>query len=123
MNTAATYARDRRSSRIFRRVRVTVRGKNHDGRRFRESCETIVINAHGGLLYATHELDMGALLAITNSYEEEQECRIVYLGDDTGKGRRVGFEFLTPSPHFWGIEFAEADWLAPPAPAADQQQN
>ena len=27
------------------------RERNSDGRRFRETCETIVINAHGGLLY------------------------------------------------------------------------
>jgi len=30
------------------RVPRVVAGKNSDGRRFREACETVVINAHGG---------------------------------------------------------------------------
>jgi hypothetical protein len=122
--TTVNYSRDRRSSRIFMRVRVVVAGKNHNGRRFREACETIVINAHGGLVYSSEELDMGALLTITNPFtQEEQECRTVYLGDDTGKGQRVGIEFLTPSPHFWGVEFAQPDWSPQPAQPAGQQQN
>src|ERR1700727_513802 len=41
----------RRSSRIFKRVHVTAEGKNVLNRKFRESCKTIVINAHGALLY------------------------------------------------------------------------
>ena len=124
VTTAANYVRDRRSSRIFRRVRIAVTGRNRDGRRFREACETIVINAHGGLLYASQELDMGALVTIINSdSQDEQECRVVYLGDDTGKGSRIGLEFLTPSPHFWGVEFAGPDWSAGPASSTSQQQS
>ena len=58
------YDKARRSSRVFMRVRVVVAGKNSDNRRFREACETIVINAHGGLMYlnmvdsVTWELDV-----------------------------------------------------------------
>jgi hypothetical protein len=33
------------------------------------------------------------------------ECRVVYLGDLVEKGQRVGIEFLTPAPRFWGVEF------------------
>jgi hypothetical protein len=39
--------------------------------------------------------------------DEEQECRVVYLGDTSDKGQRVGLEFLSPAPHFWGVEFAD----------------
>jgi hypothetical protein len=107
----ATYERERHSSRVFRRVRVVVAGKNRNARRFRAVCETVVINAHGGLVYLDQPLDMNGMLVLTNpSTQEEQECRIVYLGDETGKGQRVGLEFLTPAPHFWGIEFAQPDW-------------
>jgi hypothetical protein len=106
----------RRSTRVFMRVRVVVAGKNADGRRFRETCETIVINAHGGLVYLQQSLDVDAILSLTNPFtQEEQECRIVYLGDATDKGQRVGLEFLTPSPHFWGVDFVPGDWPAPPA--------
>jgi hypothetical protein len=38
---------------------------------------------------------------------EELECRIVYLGDAGDKGQRVGIEFLTPAPRFWGLELDE----------------
>jgi hypothetical protein len=109
----------RRSTRVFMRVRVVVAGKNADNRRFREACETIVINAHGGLMYVNQPLAMDAILVLTNPFtQEEQESRIVFLGEATDKGQRVGVEFLTPAPHFWGVDFVPADWPAPPARAS-----
>jgi hypothetical protein len=107
----------RRSTRVFMRVRVVAAGKNAQGRRFRETCETIVINAHGGLLYLNQPLEMDAMVVLTNPFtQEDQECRIVYLGDATDKGQRVGLEFLSPSPHFWGVDFVPGDWPDPPTP-------
>jgi hypothetical protein len=106
----------RRSTRVFLRVRVVVAGKNADNRRFREACETIVINAHGGLMYLNQPLAMDAMLVVTNPFtQEEQESRVVFLGEATDKGQRVGIEFLTPAPHFWGVDFVPTDWPAPPA--------
>lgn len=111
--STAVYERERRSARVFMRIRVVLAGKNQRGRRFRTNTETIVINAHGGLVYLDQDMDMGSLLILTNpSSQEEQECRVVYLGDDSDKGRRVGLEFLTPAPHFWGVELAHEDWVA-----------
>jgi PilZ domain len=122
MNTAV-YERERRSSRMFMRVRVKLAGKNLQGRRFRHACETIVINAHGALLYSDQDLEIGSLLVLTNSStEDEQECRVVYLGDeDSDKGRRVGLEFVSPSPHFWGVELKQPDWV--PAQTSSVQKN
>jgi hypothetical protein len=122
--TQATYEKDRRSSRIFKRVRIQVAGKAKDGRKFREVCETCVVNAHGGLFYMIHEVAMGEMLVLNNVFtQEELECRVVFHGDIADKGTRVGVEFLSPAPHFWGIEFAPQDWHAPepsptPPPAA-----
>lgn len=108
----------RRSTRVFMRVRVVVAGKNSDNRRFREACETIVINAHGGLMYLNQPLAMDAMVVLTNPFtQEEQESRVVFLGEATDKGQRVGVEFLTPAPHFWGVDFVPTDWPAPPATA------
>jgi hypothetical protein len=110
----STFDKVRRSTRVFMRVRVVVAGKNSDSRRFREACETIVINAHGGLLYLNQPLAMDAMLVLTNPFtQEEQESRVVFLGEATDKGQRVGVEFLTPAPHFWGVDFVPADWPAP----------
>lgn len=101
----------RRSSRVFTRIPVRATGKSVQGRKFRENSQTIVINAHGGLLYLQEEIAMGADLVLINPVtEEEQECRVVYLGDTSEKGTRVGIEFLSPSPHFWGVDFTPQDW-------------
>jgi hypothetical protein len=105
----------RRSSRVFTRIAVRAQGKNAEGRKFRENSQTIVINAHGGLLYLQQPLELGADVILANpATEEEQECRIVYLGDTSDKGTRVGVEFLSPCPHFWGVEFAPEDWVSRP---------
>ncbi len=109
----------RRSSRVFTRVSVRTSGKNADGRKFRRNGQTIVINAHGALLYLSETMKLGSdLILINPATEEEQECRVVYLGDTTEKGTRIGVEFLSPSPHFWGVDFAQDDWPASNPPPA-----
>ena len=105
----------RRSSRVFTRIAVKARGTGNSGRKFKETSQTIVVNAHGGLLYIKEELGLGSELVLTNpATEEELECRVVYLGDTSDKGTRTGVEFLSPSPHFWGVEFAQQDWKSRP---------
>jgi len=112
MPETAQYSKERRSSRVFTRLPVKATGRNTDGRKFTESSQTIVINAHGGLLYLQESLEVGAEVVLANpATEEEQECRVVYVGETSDKGTRVGVEFLSPSPHFWGVEFAPQDWL------------
>ena len=109
MSEATIAASPRRSSRVFHKMCVQAQGRGHNGKKFRETCETLVVNGHGGLLLLKHEIDNGEMLVITNPETmEEQECRVVYLGDLGDKGQRVGVEFLTPAPRFWGVEFVEA---------------
>lgn len=113
MTTEIKAGSERRSSRVFTRIPVKAKGKSRAGRKFTENSQTIVINAHGGLLYLQEELDLGTELVLVNpATEEEQECRVVYMGDTSDKGTRIGVEFLSPSPHFWGVEFAQQDWNA-----------
>jgi hypothetical protein len=101
----------RRSSRVFMRIRVVAAGKNARGRKFREACNTIVVNAHGGLILLPQEIEMGAMVVLTNPFTwEELESRVVFVGEESDKGRRVGVEFLCPAPHFWGVEFTPPDW-------------
>jgi hypothetical protein len=100
------FAIGRRSKRRFHKMRVQALGRAHDGRKFKEICETQVVNEHGGLLFLRHEVDNGETLVIVNPLtQEEQECRIVFVGEMLDRGQRVGVEFLTPAPHFWGIDF------------------
>ena len=109
MSTIVQFSAPRRSARVFRKMKVQAQGRAHDGKKFRETCETLVVSLHGGLLMLKHEVDNGELLVISNpETQEEMECRIVFLGDLCKQGQRVGIEFLTPSPHFWGMEFTDA---------------
>ena len=109
-----TAASPRRSLRAFHKMRVEAQGRGHNGKKFRETCETVVVNGQGGLLLLKHEIDNGEMLVITNPETlEEQECLVVYLGEPGDKGQRVGVEFLTPAPRFWGLEFSDTP------PAAD----
>jgi hypothetical protein len=102
-----TAATPRRSGRVFHKMRVQAQGRAHNRKKFKETCETVVVNAHGGLLLLKHEVADGEMLVITNpETQEELECRIVYLGEPGDKGQRVGIEFLTPAPRFWGVEFS-----------------
>ena len=103
-----TASSQRRSSRMFHKMRVQAQGRAHGGKKFRETCETLVVNGHGGLLILKHEIDDGAMLVLTHPETlEEQECRVVFVGETNDRGQRVGVEFLTPAPHFWGLEFNE----------------
>jgi hypothetical protein len=98
----------RRSERVFHKMRLQAVGRRHDGRKFREVCETQVVNAHGALLVLRNEVDNGEMLVLVHPETlEEQECRIVFIGEPGNRGQRIGVEFLTPAPHFWGIDFAE----------------
>jgi hypothetical protein len=98
----------RRSSRVFHKMRVQAQGRAHNGKKFKEACETVVVNAHGGLLMLKHEVDDGEMIVLVNPLtQEEQECRVVYQGEPSDKGQRIGVEFLTPAPHFWGLEFSD----------------
>src|SRR6266481_3915600 len=88
MSTTAEFTAPRRSARVFRKMKIQAQGRGHNGKKFREVCETLVV--------------------ITNpETQEEMECRIVYLGDLCDQGQRVAIEFLTPAPHFWGLEFSD----------------
>ena len=86
-------------------------GRGHNGRKFREKCQTVVVNAHGALILLKHEIDNGEMLVLTHpETQEEQECRVVYLGEPADR-QRVGVEFRTPAPRFWGLDLEDA----PPA--------
>lgn len=109
----------RRSGRVFHRVRIHAEGRAHNRKKFKETCETVVVNVHGGLLVLKNEVVNGEMLVLTNPLtQEEQECRVVYLGDLVEKGQRVGIEFLTPAPHFWGLEFGDDQGVSNPPPTA-----
>ena len=54
---------------------------------------------------------MGERLILRNvANREEQDCRVVYLGEKHGGRAEVGLRFKTAAPKFWGLEHAPPDW-------------
>jgi hypothetical protein len=115
--STTTTSPPRRSSRVFHKMRLKAKGRAHDGRKFSETCETVVVNAHGALLLLKHEIDNGETLVLIHPETlEEQECRVVFQGDPGERGQRVGIEFLTPAPLFWGLDLEEKPVTGAPDP-------
>ncbi len=107
MDTVASNS-PRRSGRAFLKMKLQAQGRGHNRRKFRETCETVVVSAHGALILLKHEIDDGEMLVLTHpETQEEQECRVVYLGEPADR-QRVGVEFLTPAPRFWGLDLEDA---------------
>src|SRR5437016_3494312 len=70
--TEVTSATPRRSGRMFHKMRVQAQGRAHDRKRFKETCETVVVNAHGGLLLLKHEVKKGEMWGMTHPGTEEE---------------------------------------------------
>jgi hypothetical protein len=117
-NTPAFPASRRRSQRVLMQVGIKLSGKDAEGKEFEESTETLAINAHGALVLLAARVISGSKVHVKhNKTEEDQECRVVFLGPVRASKREVGFEFSTPRPTFWRVAFPPEDWT-PRSPEA-----
>lgn len=99
-------------------VPVRLRGKDSQGQDFEEFAETLAINAHGGLVLLTARVTSGSLVVMRhNKTEEEQECKVAFLGPVRGGKAEIGLEFSVPRPTFWRVAFPPEDWT-PKSPEA-----
>jgi hypothetical protein len=85
-----------------------------------EACQTLSVNAHGGLLALTTPVAFGEKVRLVNPRtRKEIEGRVSRFGMQYPSGmNQVGVEFLTPLPTFWDIASPPADWdpaWVPPA--------
>ena len=72
---------------------------------------TIVVNAHGALIALAMKVQLGEKLLVKNwNSGEEQESRVVRVGEERGNQNLVAIEFTKTLPHFWHIDFPPADW-------------
>jgi hypothetical protein len=96
----------RRSTRVTLRVPMKVYepGTNH---RFRlENAYSLKVSLWGGLIVLKSIVNMGQKLVVVNqATDQTKEAHVVYLGPMDLDSRVVGFEFLEPSPDFWGLSF------------------
>jgi hypothetical protein len=78
---------------------------------FREETHTLVVNSHGGLISLSTNVKQGQKLILKNkTTQEEQGCRVVFVGPKQGEKNQVGVDFLRPAPEFWHIAFPPDDW-------------
>ena len=109
--TAPNPANRRRSERVMLQVPVVVQVKTRDGKELREETQTVVVNAHGGLLKLRMEVKAGQpILLINEKSKAHQTCRVVRVETSEAGLSAVAFEFDQPAPHFWPIVFPPADW-------------
>jgi hypothetical protein len=104
------WANTRRSQRVLLRVPIVVRQAEGDSS-LSEDSYTLVVNAHGALVALAMKVQPGQKLVLSNrTTGEDQECRVVQVGEQHASKNEVGIEFTPPAPHFWHIDFPPADW-------------
>jgi len=115
--TLNTGAR-RRSQRVLMQVGIRLRGKDAQGKDFEELTDTLAINAHGALVLLSARIMSGSKVQMRhNKTEEEQECKVAFLGPVRNGKAEVGLEFSAPRPTFWRVAFPPEDWT-PRSPEA-----
>ncbi len=94
------------------RVPVLVRAQFENESSFlSEESHTLVVNAHGALIALAMRVQPGQRLVLKNRGSgEEQECRVVHVGEKHAAKAEVGIAFTHPAPQFWRIDFPPADW-------------
>lgn len=117
-NTPTHTGARRRSQRVLMQVPVGIRGKDAQGKEFKEDTETLAINAHGALVLLAARLTSGGVVHMRHSKtEEEQECHVAFLGPVRSGKAEIGLEFTAPRPTFWRVAFPPEDWT-PRSPEA-----
>jgi hypothetical protein len=110
----ASPANRRRSERVMLQIPVTVMAETPERMHVREETQTLVVNAHGGLMKLKAELHVGQPLLLVNPQTGAREgCRVVRVDQPAAEYFAVAFEFDHPSPKFWPVVFPPADWGVP----------
>jgi len=108
----------RRSERVKLSVPVIVTTETVDHEQAQEVTRTITVNAHGGLFKLKMESLVGQPIILTNMKSNvEQRCRVVRVEHLPGPEFGIAFEFDSPAPEFWPVDFRPADWNVVPSEA------
>ncbi len=104
----------RRSERVVLRVPVELSALLPHGERINIQAQTLVVNAHGGLLDVGIEMARGQRFRLSNLKTEIVASGRVLRVEESAQARfSVAFEFESPAPHFWPISFPPTDWSSP----------
>ncbi len=90
---------------------VVVQGTLTDETPFVDPTRAIELSAHGCLITLSASISLGDRLILRNTANrEEQDCRVVYLGEKQGSRTEVGLRIKTAALQFWGLEHPPRDW-------------
>ena len=96
--------RPRSSRRIFLRIPISVYGRSREEISFHEDASTLLVNSSGALVELGTRVGLGATTFVVNrATQQEQECRVAYVGPEVLGKFRVGVAFKRPVTHFWRI--------------------
>jgi hypothetical protein len=96
--------RPRSGKRISLRVPISLYGWSRDDISFHEDASTLLVNDSGALVEFGTRVALGATMFVVNrATQQEQECRVAYVGPEVQGKLRVGVAFKRPAPYFWRI--------------------
>jgi PilZ domain-containing protein len=119
--TPAGQSAQRRTERVLIQIPIEVKGNDTDGRAFRETTRTVVINRDGARIALRSVPRPNAQVTITN-LQSQKTCqfRVVSRVQKTiGLEPEWGVECLDPKTNFWGILFPDKEAGPPPAEMVD----
>jgi hypothetical protein len=92
----------RKSRRLPLDVPVYVYGYGPGTEPFHEEAHTLNVSANGALLLLSVPVQKGQTLLLTNEItEQEQDCRVVYLGTQHSRTVEAGVAFPETNFDFW----------------------
>lgn len=104
------YSDRRRSPRWALDVAVYVYGHAAGKDPFHEEAHTLNVNANGALLLLSVPVEKGQQLLLTNQLtEQDQDCRVVYLGTRHSRTVETGVVFPRTNLDFWQIRSPNED--------------
>ena len=107
---SAEFAERRRGRRWSLDIPVYVYGHGPGKEPFHEEAHTLHVNANGALLLLSVPVREGQTILLTNTLtEEEQNCRVVYLGTRRSRTIEAGVAFPDTNPGFWQIPASPED--------------
>jgi hypothetical protein len=93
---------------------VYVYGHGHGKETFHEEAHTLHVNANGALLLLSVPVRKGQKLLLTNTHtQQEQDCRVVFIGTRHSRTVEAGIAFPETNPDFWQLRTAS------PGPAGE----
>src|SRR5579859_169714 len=106
-------ANRRRSERVRLQIPIVVMTESVEHEPMEEETQTVVVNAHGGLMKLQMEVLAGQPIVLMHPRSGvKAAARVVRVENPPGGFTAVAFEFKEPSAKFWPVEFPPADWAA-----------